>query len=163
MTKTSAAGVNMHNQLARVHLLLQFNEMIAAAETAELQASPFRFSFAAPGRLPIVVDRNAMSFGPATNESRAVFFDVVFSPAAHQIIKLSFAERAQPATFATGAHGDPGNYRAIKLQPLRGCGFVDMHSRFCAHHAAADVIANRPHWNRPVLIIGKPHPTDGNR
>ena len=136
--------------------------MIAAAETAHLPPAAFGFAFAAPRRLPIVIDRDAMALCLATIKRRAIFLDVKFSASTNQIIEFTFRKIAKPITLAPGAHLDAIHYCLIELQTFVGRGRIDIDDRLRAHHAASDVIANRPHCDRSTFIISDDHTTDGH-
>src|ERR1051325_6628746 len=107
-----------------MQVVLKLDKVIAPAEAAQLLHAAFGFAFATPRRLPTIINRNAMSLGAAAIERRAVFLDVVFSAAAHEIIEFSFGQLPQAMTLAARAHLDAIYHGLIELQPfLRGRSF----------------------------------------
>src|SRR5262245_61810665 len=136
--------------------------MIPSAETAQLLHASLRLALAAPWWLPIIIDRNPMPFGAAAVESRAVFVNVIFGAATHQVIEFVFRNVAQSTTLAAGAHGNSISHCLIELQPLFRSRVADIDIGPGTHHPAADVITYGPHGNRSAFIVGDQHATHGN-
>src|SRR4051794_17859083 len=95
MPEAAAARVHLHEERAGLLRALQFDEVIAATETAELIQAPFGQPLPAPRYLPIVSNRNAMPLRTTTIKRRPIPLDVILRAAAHQAIELRLVERAE--------------------------------------------------------------------
>ena len=162
MTKAAAAGVDLDKQGAGLLGALQLDEVIAAAQRANLTHAALGPPRAAHGNFPRVVDRNAVPLGLAAVEVGTVLVDVVLGAAAHQLVKLALVEAAQLGAEATFAHLDALHDRFVKGAALLGRGFLGGDLRAGAHHAAADVKADRTHRHCAPVRIGQDHAADGH-
>src|SRR5688572_20081750 len=109
--------------------------------------SALRLAFATPGNLPIVIDRNAVTFSAAAIESRTMRLDVMFGSATDEVREFRLGKIWEATTFAAGTHRHAPHHSSIKLQTLFRLRCVGWHVGFRAHHPAANVVANRPHRN----------------
>ena len=89
VAEAAAAGVDLDEERARLLGALQLDEVVAAAERAELIEPALGPALAAPGDLPVVVDRDAVALGAAAVEARAVLLDVVLGAAADELLELA--------------------------------------------------------------------------
>ena len=83
MTKAAAAGVDLDKQGAGLLGALQLDEVIAAAQRANLTHAALGPPRSAGGNFPRVVDRNAVPLGLAAVKVSTVLVDVVLGAAAH--------------------------------------------------------------------------------
>jgi hypothetical protein len=132
VAEAPGAGVEHHPEPLPV--VLQLDEMVAAAQAAKLVlAAP---GPGVPGDVPVVVHRDAVPLGRAPPGAQCL------RPAPHDLLEAlrgdGLAPRARPQ--AHPGHDPPGEL----LDLVRG-GPVPGHLRAQHAHAAADVVAHRSH------------------
>ena len=119
--------------------------MVSATERTKLLNAAFRLALAAEWRLPVIVNRQAMTLGAAAVKGRAVLFNIIFRAAANQVIELAAIEIFQLDALAARAEFNARHHGAIERQPLLRRRRFDRHIRLRADHAASYIVAHRAH------------------
>src|SRR5439155_2363722 len=149
MTEAPAARVHLDIERVAFDVALQLDEMVATAQRAELRNATFGPTLASPGHLPGVVDREAIALGACSIDALTEVLRVVGGAAADDGLEFLLAQMLETRTAdLPGTERDPLGHRAVEAQPmLRRCG-RDGHFARGRHHAATNVIADRPHSDR---------------
>src|SRR4051794_12445879 len=90
VTETTAAGVDLYEDSLGFLAPLQLDKVVTAAQRTKLAQTAFRSALAAPRNFPVVVHRDAVTFGPAAVNPRAVFADIIVGSTSDQLFKLAF-------------------------------------------------------------------------
>ena len=160
--EAAAAGVDLHEERARLLRALQLDEVVAAAERAELVRPALGMALAAPRDVPRVVDRNAVALGAAAIERRPVRRHVVLRAAAHEVLQLLLGQLAELHALAAGAHADALHHLAVEVELAIGRRALRRHVAPRAHHAAADVEPDGPHRHRALFAPREDDAADGD-
>jgi hypothetical protein len=113
VAEAARSGVHLHEQRPGLLAALQLDEVVAAAERAELIEPALRPPRAAPRRIPGVVDGNALALGAAAIDARAIFVYVIFGAAVDELDELLLGQLEEwnyPAPWGLGRAEsiDPG-------------------------------------------------------
>ena len=63
---------------------LQFDKVVSTTKRTELREPALRLSSPAQRRLPIIIHRHSMAFGPRSVKRRTILFDIILSAAVHK-------------------------------------------------------------------------------
>src|SRR2546421_348130 len=92
VAEAPAAGVHLDVKRVSGEVLLQLDEVVAAAEGAQLRHAPFGTPSASPGRQPVVGDRDHVALGVGAVHRGSVALYVIGGPAADDGFEFSPVE-----------------------------------------------------------------------
>src|ERR1700732_2961085 len=126
MTEAAAAGVQLDVQRVGAQVALQFDEVIAAAQRAELGHAALGASLTAPGWLPRVIDGEPVALGARSVHPLAIALPVVGGAAADDRFELLLRQALEPrAAHLARSERDAPRHLPIDPQPIllrRGTG-----------------------------------------
>ena len=142
---------------------LQLDEVIAAAQRAELRHAAFRSPRTAPRRLPGVVDGEAVPFSPRPVHALAIVLRIVSGAATDDRLELVLRQVFEAcAADLAGSKCDSACDLPIEAQPILRRRRAYRHATRGAHHSAANVEADGTHGHGARLSIRQEHGADGH-
>src|SRR6185295_6962189 len=116
VTPTSRAGVRLNEQSSGLFTTLKLDEVVASAERAELREPALGLASSTKRRLPVIINRQAMTLGSRAIERRAILLDVVLGSTVNQIIEFASIDCAKLDALATGAQIHALHHLAIECE-----------------------------------------------
>src|SRR5439155_7461106 len=96
MAEAAATGVHLHIERVSTQVSLELDEVVAAAQCAELGDAALRTTLPAPWWLPRVVDGKTVTLRPRPVDTLPVLVRVVGGPAADDRLELLLREGLEP-------------------------------------------------------------------
>src|SRR3989442_5448955 len=111
----------MHVERVGAHVALQFDEVVAATQRAELGNATLRASLTAPRRLPRVIDGETVAFRARPVHPLAIVLGVVGGAAADDRLELLLRQALEPrvARFPWSKRHAPGHL-PVEAQAILG-------------------------------------------
>ena len=150
VAEATAAGVHLDVKRVSGEVLLQFDEVVAAAEGAELRDAPFGTASASPGRQPVVGDRDHVALGVGAVHRGSVALYVVGGPAADDGFEFSPVEGLEAgAADLARPQRDPAGDLLVEAAPVLRRGRLRRHLARRAEHPAAHIESYGAERDRP--------------
>ena len=160
VSEAAAARVDLDEERLGLFATLQLDEVVAAAERAELIEPALRPPGPAKGDLPIVVDGDALTLGAIAGDARAVLGGVVLGASPDDVLQLGAGEPTVEQRSAARTERDAFEHFLVKGELPIGCRALPGDVALGADHAATNVEADRAHREGAAVAVGQDDAAD---